>query len=374
MASIGEDIKEEPPEEKPLDGGECETYQGGSNGLEPPSTEPMKTESDRDAGDIRRTENNHSNHSNGTQHHNDQQTNSYQSNSSDPEEVSKNIPGLDEPDLAAAAGVKKPKLESQDFCDNNGGFDPLGDKNVLHSLMSQIDDVRPFPSPDHTYAISPAKDENEVKSESAEDDCDTPTYRKKLRQRKSPKYTENEEDYFLMCQESLLNTLKRKHKKKMESSHVNYDEDEDEEEDEIAEVKEIEYRTIKWPKDALYFSYEPNFLFNDDEDDEVEFVCDCCDPKRRKKKPSSGECSEEELSDKDASEEEDEDEEEGSQSKLGDDDSNDLLEEDSEDSRGFASREDSPAVETTPLTTAKSSKPPLPPGWFGKGRSKKRRK
>ena len=58
-----------------------------------------------------------------------------------------------------------------------------------------------------------------------------------------------------MCQESLLNTLKRKHKKKMESSHVNYDEDEEEEEDEIAEVKEIEYRTIKWPKDALYFRY-----------------------------------------------------------------------------------------------------------------------
>ena len=123
----------------------------------------------------------------------------------------------------------------------------------------------------------------------------------------------------------------------------------------------------------FFYSYEPNFLFNDDEDDEIEFVCDCCDPKRRKKKPSSEECSEEEeLSDKDASEEE-EDEEEGSQSKLGDEDSNDLLEEDSEDSRGFASREDSPAVETTPLTTAKSSKP-LPPGWFGKGRSKKRRK
>ena len=125
---------------------------------------------------------------------------------------------------------------------------------------------------------------------------------------------------------------------------------------------------------CIFYSYEPNFLFNDDEDDEIEFVCDCCDPKRRKKKPSSEECSEEELSDKDASEEE-EDEEEGGQSKLGDEtcDSNDLLEEDSEDSRGFPSREDSPAVETTPLTTAKSSKP-LPPGWFGKGRSKKRRK
>ena len=58
-----------------------------------------------------------------------------------------------------------------------------------------------------------------------------------------------------MCQESLLNTLKRKHMKKL-SSHVNYDEDEEDENDEeIAEVKEIEYRTIKWPKDALYFRY-----------------------------------------------------------------------------------------------------------------------
>ena len=53
----------------------------------------------------------------------------------------------------------------------------------------------------------------------------------------------------------MLNTLKRKHLKKMESSHVNYDEDSEDSDDEIAEVKEIEYRTIKWPKDALYFRY-----------------------------------------------------------------------------------------------------------------------
>ena len=26
-------------------------------------------------------------------------------------------------------------------------------------------------------------------------------------------------------------------------------------------VKEVEYRTVEWAKDALYFSYEPNFLF-----------------------------------------------------------------------------------------------------------------
>jgi hypothetical protein len=27
------------------------------------------------------------------------------------------------------------------------------------------------------------------------------------------------------------------------------------------QIREIEYRTIEWPKDALYFSYEPSFLF-----------------------------------------------------------------------------------------------------------------
>ena len=195
LASIGVIVKEESPEEKPLDAGECESYpEEGSNGLEPPSTEPVKAELESVAGDTPSTE---YNHSNGTEHHNNLQTNSLQSNSSDPEEVSKNIPDVEENDLAAC--VKKPKLESQDFCDNNGGFDPLGktniflikmffynsdcvgDKNVLHSLMSQIEEyVRPFPSPDHTYAISPVKDENDVKSESADDNCDTPTYRKKV--------------------------------------------------------------------------------------------------------------------------------------------------------------------------------------------------
>ena len=188
-----------------------------------------------------------------------------------------------------------------------------------------------------------------------------------MRQRKSPKYNQTDEDYFLMCQEELLNSLKKKHNKKLGGrvKKDKYDdEDEEEEEDKFAEPKEIEYRTINWPKDALYFSYEPNFLFNEDDDDDIEFVCDCCDPKRRKKKPSSEECSEEEE------EEVSEDDED----KMGEDvdSTNDLLDEDSEDSRGLTSREDSPAVETPPQP-AKVAKP-LAPGWFGKGRSKRRRK
>lgn len=45
-------------------------------------------------------------------------------------------------------------------------------------------------------------------------------------------------------------------------------------------IRDIEYRTIEWARDALYFSYEPNFLFLEDESG---FVCDCCDPKTRRR-------------------------------------------------------------------------------------------
>ena len=139
--------------------------------------------------------------------------------------------------------------------------------------MSQIDVYnRPFPSPDHTYAISPVKEEKEeIKTEpldEEDDDETTPTYRNRvgncgylicvftivllfqLRQRKSPKYNQSDEDYFLMCQEELLNSLKKKHIKK-QGNQVKKEEDEEEIVD--AEPKEIEYRTINWPKDALYF-------------------------------------------------------------------------------------------------------------------------
>ena len=70
-----------------------------------------------------------------------------------------------------------------------------------------------------------------------------------LRQRKSPKYNPTEEDYFLMCQEELLNSFSKKKQCRKNGTPVKM-EDEDEEE---REPKEIEYRTITWPKDALYF-------------------------------------------------------------------------------------------------------------------------
>ena len=163
-----------------------------------------------------------------------------------------------------------------------------GDKNLLHSIMSQIDSVssRPFPSPDHTYAISPVKEEaqepassNGLKTETLEqpEEEQTPTYRGRvsadkcissssvisrsrmsskligfvfqLRQRKSPKYNPTEEDYFLMCQEELLNSFNKKKQGRKGGTPVKMEDDDEEE----REPKDIEYRTINWPKDALYF-------------------------------------------------------------------------------------------------------------------------
>ena len=130
-------------EEKPPDPGECpintnsESYLAGSSedvdGVKP-SENCVKTEVVEKSGDIPEH-----NHSNGTEHHsddaeltNEKTTNSMESNSED-SQVSNNIPGGDASNTEilsqGAACLKKPKLESQDVCDNNGGFDPLG-KNV----------------------------------------------------------------------------------------------------------------------------------------------------------------------------------------------------------------------------------------------------
>jgi len=287
-----------------------------------------------------------------------------------------------EPNLTC---IKKPKLESHSICDTKENANPLGDRDFLHHIMSQAngsDDFPiPFPTPDHNYAISPQKDtdaikeepqeeiKEEVKSEPIEDENEGRcTNRYKLRQKKSPRYNQFDEEYFILCQEELLKRVKKKHKKTLENKIKKAIE-------ETEDFKELEYRTIEWAKDALYFSYEPNFLFTDD-DEELEFVCDCCDPKRKKKSASSEEGSEKEVSEKEASEVDDMDmDEELSKTKFDDDDElNELLEDDSEDEQEFESREESPACEPALVIAAQTPKAskPLPPGWFGKGRRKKK--
>ena len=52
-----------------------------------------------------------------------------------------------------------------------------------------------------------------------------------------------------MCQEELLNSFKQKKQGRKGGTPVKMEDDEEEEK----EPKDIEYRTINWPKDALYF-------------------------------------------------------------------------------------------------------------------------
>ena len=169
-----------------------------------------------------------------------------------------------------------------------------------------------------------------------------------------------------MCQEELLKSAKRDQiQKKRVESKIKEEIKPDE-----TEFKELEYRTIEWDKDALYFSYEPSFLFIDEDNEdggggEDEFVCECCDPKKKKKVWSE-----------DVSEVEEENEE--TDGLLSD------SEEEVEDSP-CQSREDSPAsrlsekvgngkngnAETRPATNGDSPTKPLAPGWFGKGKRRR---
>ena len=147
-------------------------------------------------------ENNNDITSNTVEHHNGQPDSD--TDVSKHTDVVNNTDDHSDDDGAVAATNKKPKLESLNDCDKED-FDPigknhilclllihlvylisiLGDRNVLHSIMSQIDVYnRPFPSPDHTYAISPVKEEKEeIKKEpldGEEDDEVTPTYRNRV--------------------------------------------------------------------------------------------------------------------------------------------------------------------------------------------------
>lgn len=103
----------------------------------------------------------------------------------------------------------------------------------------------------------------------------------------------------------------------------------------------------------MYFSYEPSFLFVDEDNEdgvEDEFVCECCDPKKKKKPVSSEDVSELE------------EEQEETDGLLSD------SEEDADESP-CRSRDSSPAL--GPPVADKAASKPLAPGWFGKGRRRR---
>ncbi|XP_040563287.1 NAD-dependent protein deacetylase sirtuin-7 [Lepeophtheirus salmonis] len=116
--------------------------------------------------------------------------------------------------------------------------------------------------------------------------------------------------------------------------------------------KPIDFKSISWPRDALYLTYENKFEFmeNKDDKDELSFPCDCCDP--AKKKRSNYESSTED-------EEDESDETEGSSSKDG----GSIKVEEDTDSKD--------SIDQKVPCVASSSKVSSNPGWFGKGRRKR---
>jgi len=150
-----------------------------------------------------------------------------------------------------------------------------------------------------------------------------------LRTKRNQKYSKFDEEYIIQCQEEIYKAVNQKSKKDADAKKTNKKVKKD---DSKAPIKEIEYRTLEWQKDALYFSYEPNFLFLENDDG---YVCECCDPKTNKKASSS---------------------EDNSEAEADPDDTN-------EDEECWPEGETSIPEETKPHA----------PGWFGKGRRRRGR-
>jgi len=244
---------------------------------------------------------------------------------------------------------------------------PSPDQKPLQ-LFSSV----PPPSPDHNYAVSPVKSEpinNEplepqlqIKSEPLQplepqikpeplkpEPDDKPKCKFNLRRRRGIPIWKAEEliKVSRKTEELLLKKEEKKPKKaKMPKKPSKPKAD-------PKEIKHIEYRTIEWPKDALYFGYEPTFLFLTKED---EYVCTCCDPKKKRKSPEESTSSSEDVDTPlcTASEEEN-------------DDSSEEVDKDEEYEK---------SSEESPVESFQDQPKPMSvmaPGWFGKGRRKKGR-
>eukprot|EP00088_Acartia_fossae_P032960 TRINITY_DN33739_c0_g2_i2.p1 TRINITY_DN33739_c0_g2~~TRINITY_DN33739_c0_g2_i2.p1 ORF type:complete len:517 (+),score=136.37 TRINITY_DN33739_c0_g2_i2:27-1553(+) len=210
-----------------------------------------------------------------------------------------------------------------------------GDSEVVEKKLEVKDEAKEKPNE--------VKEENDTK---AEESAPPRSRRYGLRENRGLKYNVFKED--LLFKEQLLQAVKEESKKEKKvqngvtkcprvSTKVNGVRKNGIVEVELKsgkKVKELEYRTLEWARDALYFSYEPNFLFLDDENG---FVCDCCDPKTRRRGGGSSE--------------------DNSEAEL-----NDIQEDD-----GSATEEgESSYQEETPVVKVQHA-----PGWFGKGRRKR---
>ena len=157
----------------------------------------------------------------------------------------------------------------------------------------------------------------------------------------------------------------------------------------FVEGADVDYKSMRWPRDALYLPYQPFFEYIDEDNENVGtdvFCCDCCDPamkKKRRRRSQSESDSEDEDDDEDEEEEEEEAEdgvkteikkEEGAEEN---DDAN-VKSEPADGVKTEAKEEDATPdasdVESTAGAKDASAKYPVnQPGWFGKGRKRKNR-
>ena len=174
----------------------------------------------------------------------------------------------------------------------------------------------------------------------------------------------------------------------------------------LVEGGEVDYKHMKWARDALYLPYQPFFEYIDEDSVNVgvdAFCCDCCDP--AKKKPPRRRRSQSE-SDSDDEEEDEDDEEDVEDSGGGGGDENGKSAVKKENDEDGVKREvkeegegngaaiktevktevkeelEDEAVDTPEASDGESSAqnassgsryPVNQPGWFGKGRKKKLR-
>lgn len=127
----------------------------------------------------------------------------------------------------------------------------------------------------------------------------------------------------------------------------------------------LDLKRMKWPRDALYLPYEPNFEYIEENQviGEDAFCCNCCDPAM---KPRRNDDSDEDESDEEADDMDTEDQADDSDSKTSSQGSlKNGLKLELKEEKPDISDNDSPKSNTPTLTSQ--------PGWFGKGRPKSKR-
>ena len=177
----------------------------------------------------------------------------------------------------------------------------------------------------------------------------------------------------------------------------------------FVEGGEVDYKHMKWARDALYLSYQPFFEYIDEDNENVgadAFCCDCCDPAKKKQQRRRRSQSESGSDDDDDNDDNEEERDKGGEDSGGGEENGkscnvkqeidencakqEVKEEEQQADEGSGAAVkaevkeelDEEAVDTPETSDGESSAhnassgaryPVNQPGWFGKGRKKRLR-